>query len=33
MCYWFAMHYPAGALTVNRIFGSLLHGANTCLGR
>jgi hypothetical protein len=32
MCYWFAMHYPAGALADNRLFGTLVHGANTCLG-
>jgi hypothetical protein len=33
MCYWFAMHYPAGALRDNGLFGSLVHGANACLGR
>lgn len=32
MCYWFAMHYPAGALADNGIIAGALHGANTCLG-
>jgi hypothetical protein len=32
MCYWFAMHYPAGALADNGLLGTVLHGANTCLG-
>lgn len=32
MCYWFAMHYPAGALSDNGIVGSILHGSNSCLG-
>jgi hypothetical protein len=32
MCYWFAMHYPAGALSDNGLLAGLLHGANTCLG-
>jgi Copper type II ascorbate-dependent monooxygenase, C-terminal domain len=32
MCYWFAMHYPAGALSDNGLVSGLLHGANTCLG-
>jgi Copper type II ascorbate-dependent monooxygenase, C-terminal domain len=32
MCYWFAMHYPAGALTDYGLVAGALHGANTCLG-
>jgi hypothetical protein len=32
MCYWFAMHYPAGALADYGIIAGALHGANTCLG-
>ena len=33
MCYWFALAYPAGALTDNGFIGTLTHGANACLGR
>lgn len=33
MCYWFALAYPAGALTDNGFFGAFAHGANACLGR
>jgi hypothetical protein len=32
MCYWFAMHYPAGALADGLPVGTLIHGANACLG-
>lgn len=32
MCYWFALAYPAGALTDNGIIGRLVHGENACLG-
>jgi hypothetical protein len=32
MCYWFALAYPAGALTDNGIIGTLTHGENACLG-
>ena len=32
MCYWFAMHYPAGSLADGLPGGSLIHGANACLG-
>ncbi len=32
MCYWFALAYPAGALTDNGFIGTLTHGANSCLG-
>jgi hypothetical protein len=32
MCYWFALAYPAGALTDNGFLGSLLHGPQACLG-
>jgi hypothetical protein len=31
MCYWFAMHYPAFALTNGNPLWSTLHGSNTCL--
>ena len=33
MCYWFALAYPAGALTDGALIGFLTHGANSCLGR
>ena len=33
MCYWFALAYPAGALTDGAFIGTLTHGANACLGR
>jgi hypothetical protein len=33
MCYWFALAYPAGALTDGGFIGTLTHGANACLGR
>jgi hypothetical protein len=33
MCYWFALAYPAGALTDGAFIGALTHGANACLGR
>lgn len=33
MCYWFALAYPAGALTDGALIGFLTHGANACLGR
>jgi hypothetical protein len=33
MCYWFALAYPAGALTDGGFIGALTHGANACLGR
>jgi hypothetical protein len=33
MCYWFAMHYPAGALADGLPVGTLIHGANSCLGQ
>jgi hypothetical protein len=33
MCYWFALAYPAGALTDGALIGTLTHGANACLGR
>jgi hypothetical protein len=33
MCYWFALAYPAGALTDGAFIGLLTHGANACLGR
>jgi hypothetical protein len=33
MCYWFALAYPAGALTDGGLIGTLTHGANSCLGR
>jgi Copper type II ascorbate-dependent monooxygenase, C-terminal domain len=33
MCYWFALAYPAGALTDNAFIGTLTHGSNACLGR
>jgi hypothetical protein len=33
MCYWFALAYPAGALTDGGLIGALTHGANACLGR
>jgi len=33
MCYWFALAYPAGALTDNGFIGTLTHGANACLGQ
>jgi len=33
MCYWFAMHYPAGALADGLPFGTGIHGANACLGQ
>jgi hypothetical protein len=32
MCYWFALHYPAGALTDGGFLGTALHGPNSCLG-
>jgi hypothetical protein len=32
MCYWFALAYPAGALSDGGIFGTLVHGQNACLG-
>jgi hypothetical protein len=32
MCYWFAMHYPAGALADNGLLGRIVHGSNSCLG-
>lgn len=32
MCYWFAQHYPAGALTDAGLLGKALHGPNSCLG-
>jgi hypothetical protein len=32
MCYWFAMHYPALALSDGAPIGTLIHGANSCLG-
>jgi hypothetical protein len=32
MCYWFALAYPAGALTDGGLIGTLTHGANACLG-
>ncbi len=32
MCYWFAMHYPAGALADQGLLGGLIHGSNSCLG-
>jgi hypothetical protein len=32
MCYWFAGHYPAGALADGLPVGTLIHGANACLG-
>ncbi len=33
MCYWFALAYPAGALTDGAFIGAFTHGANACLGR
>jgi Copper type II ascorbate-dependent monooxygenase, C-terminal domain len=33
MCYWFALAYPAGALTDGAFIGTFTHGANACLGR
>jgi hypothetical protein len=33
MCYWFAGHYPAGALADGLPVGTLIHGANACLGQ
>jgi hypothetical protein len=33
MCYWFAMAYPAGRLADGGLIGTLVHGANACLGR
>jgi hypothetical protein len=33
MCYWFALAYPAGALTDGALIGLFTHGANACLGR
>lgn len=33
MCYWFALAYPAGALTDGAFLGTLIHGANSCLGQ
>jgi hypothetical protein len=32
MCYWFALAYPAGALSDGGFIGSLTHGENACLG-
>jgi hypothetical protein len=32
MCYWFALAYPAGALSDGGLVGSLAHGDNACLG-
>jgi hypothetical protein len=31
MCYWFAMHYPALALTNGNPIAGFIHGPNTCL--
>jgi hypothetical protein len=33
MCYWFAMHYPALALSDGAFLGTLIHGTNSCLGQ
>jgi hypothetical protein len=32
MCYWFALAYPAGALTDGGLIGRFTHGDNACLG-
>jgi Copper type II ascorbate-dependent monooxygenase, C-terminal domain len=32
MCYWFALAYPAGALSDGLPIGAITHGANACLG-
>jgi hypothetical protein len=32
MCYWFALAYPAGALSDGGFLGSFTHGENACLG-
>ena len=32
MCYWFALAYPAGALSDGGFIGTLTHGENACLG-
>lgn len=32
MCYWFALAYPAGALTDGLPVGAVTHGSNACLG-
>jgi hypothetical protein len=33
MCYFFSVAYPAGALSDGGLIGTLVHGANSCLGQ